>query len=87
MERHELWIDDPPEASAEVWSAVWSRVTGLMTPDEDDASEEDQLLDFVLGEALRRCAFEAEERESGILGDQVQTDIESTRAWIERSST
>ncbi len=84
MARNFLWIDEPPEASAETWAEVWSQITGLMPVDEeDDATERDRLLSFVLREVLRRCAVEAENRKSGILGEQVQADIESTRGWIE----
>ena len=85
MAENTLWIEEPPEASADTWAEVWSHVAGLMPADEEDDSERDKLLSFVLGEALRRCAVEAEERKSGILGEKVQADIESTRAWIERA--
>lgn len=85
MTRDVLWIEEPPNTPAETWAEVWSQIAGLMPADEDDTSEGDRLLGFVLGEALRRCAVEAEDRKSGILGEQVRADIESTRAWIERT--
>lgn len=84
MTRNILWIEDPPEASAEAWAEVWTRINEFMPAEaEDEANEKDQLLSFVLGDALRRCAVEAEDRETGILDERVQADIESTRAWIE----
>ena len=82
MAENSLWIDKPPEASAEAWAEVWAHIAGLIPP-EEDATERDRLLGFVLGDTLRRCAVEAEDRESGILGEQVRSDIESTRAWVE----
>lgn len=82
-----LWIDEPPEASAGDWAEVWSQIVDLMPPgDEEDKTEDNRLLDFVLGEALRRCAVEAEDRESGILGERVRHDVESTRACIGRAA-
>lgn len=84
MAENNLWVNEPPEASAEAWAEVWSQVVGLMPSEEgDNVTERDRLLGFVLGEALRRCAVEAENRKSGILGEQVRYDIERTRAWIE----
>lgn len=81
MAENSLWIEEPPEASAETWAEVWAELAGLMPSEEDDPTERDRLRGFVLGEVLRRCAVEAEDRESGILGEQVRHDIESTRSW------
>lgn len=84
MARNILWIDEPPEASAEAWAEVWAQITDLMpVNEEDDVTERERLLSFVLREVLRRCAVEAENRKSGILGEQVRADIESTRGWVE----
>ena len=80
MSENNLWIEEPPEASAESWAEVWAELAGLRPSDEDDPTEKDRLLGFVLDEVLRRCAVEAEDREAGILDEQVRQDIESTRS-------
>ena len=80
MSENNFWIEEPPEASAESWAEVWAELASLRPSDDDDQTEKNELLDFVLGEVLRRCAVEAEDRESGILDEQVRQDIESTRS-------
>ena len=82
VSENNLWTEEPPEASAESWTEVWAGLAGLRPSDEDDPIGMDRLLDFVLNEVLRRCPVKAEDRESGILDEQVRQDTESTRSWI-----
>lgn len=83
MAKNILWRNEPPEASAEDWAAVYERVIEMVPlDDEGDNPERDGLLRFVLDDTLGRCRLEAENRKPGILHRRLQVQLEKNAAQI-----
>lgn len=87
MRKNTLWRHEPPEASAEEWAAVFERVVDMMPLDDEGlVVEEDELLHFVLGDAIGRCRLEAENRKPEIIGRRLDTTLRDELTRLERSS-
>lgn len=71
-----LWIDEPPEASAEDWAEVWSQIVELMPPGDAPSRPKTENLAFWGNE------FDTTSRARGPVSGGLLNDHRASTRWL-----
>ena len=85
MVTKKLWLHEPPDALSAAWAEAFDALVDLLPLDEDgNIPERQQILAFVLNDAITRCAEEARRRDPRALDKRLTRQLAEEKARIDQ---